>query len=118
MATQERTAAFILEQLSSLGLVSARKMFGEYGLFCDGKTVGLICDDQLFIKPTDAGRKLAPEAEARPPYPGAKPSLLIDAEQWDDADWLSQLVRATADALPVPKPKKPRPRRPQSKPPV
>lgn len=102
MATQERTVEYILDQLSSIGGISARKMFGEYGLSCDGKTVALICDDQLFVKPTAPGRALADDAAEVPPYPGARPSLLIDAERWDDPEWLAALIRATADALPAP----------------
>jgi hypothetical protein len=40
-----------------------------------------------------------------PPYPGAKPSLLI-GDQIEDAPWLSELVRITVRELPAPKPKK------------
>ena len=108
MATQDQTVAFLADQLSRLEGISIRKMFGEYGVWLDGKTVGLVCDDQLFIKPTAAGRALAQDAPDAPPYRGAKPSMLIDADLWDDAEWLCALVRATADALPMPKPKKPK----------
>ena len=108
MPTQQRTVDFILEQLSDVGGVSARKMFGEYALFCDGKTVALICNDQLYLKPTEAGRTLAPEALEESAYRGAKPSLLIDADLWDERDRLSDLIRTTADALPTPPPKRPR----------
>jgi hypothetical protein len=48
---------------------------------------------------------LAPGAEDVSPYPGAKPYLLIDAERWEDHDWMSDLVHATAAELPAPKPK-------------
>jgi len=43
-------------------------------------------------------------------YPGAKPHLLITADQWEDREWLCQLVTATARTLPVGKiKKKPKP---------
>lgn len=106
MTTQDSTVQYILDQLSGVSGISARKMFGEYGLSCGGKAVGVICYDQLFIKVTPIGQAMADGAEEVPPYRGAKPSLLIDAERWDDADWLANLVRATADALPPPKPKR------------
>ena len=106
MPTQDQTVAFLSDQLSRLEGLSIRKMFGEYGILLDGKTIGLVCNDQLFIKPTEAGRALAKDAPDAPPYRGAKPIMLIDAELWDDADWLCDLVRATADALPMPKPNK------------
>jgi len=59
MATQQSTVDYLLEQLRRAGSVSARKMFGEYALYRDGKLVALICDDQLYLKPTAAGRALA-----------------------------------------------------------
>jgi TfoX/Sxy family transcriptional regulator of competence genes len=108
MATQQRTVDFLLEQLAGVDDLSARKMFGEWGLFLDGKTVALVCNDQLYLKPTEAGRAHAPDASEEPAYRGAKPSLLIEADAWDDAEWLARLIRATADALPAPKPKKPK----------
>ena len=107
MATDQRTVDFLAEQLSTLG-VSARKMFGEYALYCHGKTVALVCDDQLFVKPTAPGRAFIGDVVEAPPYPGAKPSLLIDPDLWDDGDWLCQLIQITADALPMPKPKRPK----------
>ena len=42
MSTSKKTVASILEQLEPLD-VRARAMFGEYGLYCDEKIVGLIC---------------------------------------------------------------------------
>jgi TfoX/Sxy family transcriptional regulator of competence genes len=106
MATDQRTVALILDRLSGLEDIAASKMFGEYGLSCGGKHVGVICNDQLYIKPTAPGRAIAADAQEEPPYRGAKPSLLIAPERWDDSEWMVRLVRATADALPMPKPKR------------
>ncbi|UAK24060.1 TfoX/Sxy family protein [Sphingomonas nostoxanthinifaciens] len=108
MATDKHTATFIVDQLSAAGDVSAKPMFGEYGLYCDGKMFGMICEGQLFIKPTTGGRGFAGSIEEAPPYPGAKPCLLVDADRWDDGDWLAELVRITTAELPLPKPKPPR----------
>jgi TfoX/Sxy family transcriptional regulator of competence genes len=105
MATAAATVAFLLEQTAEAGL-SARPMFGEYGLYAAGKFVGVVCDDRLFLKPTEAGRALAPAAPLAPPYPGAKPHLQFDADLWEDAEALVALVRATAEALPAPRPKR------------
>ena len=107
MASNQSTVDFIVEQISGAGTVSARKMFGEYGLYCDGKIVALICGDQLFIKLTAAGRAFAGDLPEAPPYPGAKPSLLVNGDLWDDGVWLTELVRRTAADLPLPV-KKPR----------
>lgn len=105
MASNQKTVDFILEQISELGAVSARKMFGEYGVYCDGKIVALICDDLLFVKPTKAGCTFAGDCPESCPYPGAKPYLLIPKEQWDDQEWLSTLIKISADELPLPKKK-------------
>jgi DNA transformation protein and related proteins len=106
MASQKSNVDYLLEQLSAAAPVSARAMFGEYAFYCDGKVVALFCDDQLFVKPTKAGRALIDGVVERAPYPGAKPHFLIGGETWDDAEWLSTLIRVTAAELPVPKPKK------------
>ena len=58
-----------------------------------------------FIKPTDGGRAFIGNVVEAPPYPGAKPSFLIEG-QIEDGDWLSELVRITARELPAPKPKR------------
>lgn len=109
MATSQSTIDFILDQLSALPRIRARKMFGEYALYCDEKVVALVCDDQLFVKITEPGQALLGEHHALgTAYPGAKPSLLISADDLEDHERLAALIRATADALPAPKPKRPR----------
>ena len=108
MATQQRTVDYLLEQASGAGGLSTKPMFGEYGIYLDGKMIGSICDDQLYVKPTASGRSHAAPVSEAPPYPGAKPHLLIDADRWDDAEWLGNLLRATAAELPIPKPRKPK----------
>jgi DNA transformation protein len=80
-------------------------MFGEYCLYLAGKPVGLVCNDQLFLKPTKAGVGLLAKVVEASPYPGAKPHLLITPDQWEDAEWLCELVRATDRESPLPKPK-------------
>ncbi len=80
-------------------------MFGEYALYSKGKVVALICDDQLFVKPTVAGRAFIGDVVEAPPYPGAKLSFLIQ-DKIEDGDWLTQLITLTEEELPKPKPKK------------
>lgn len=108
MGSEQRNVDFVLEQMAAAGDVSARKMFGEYAIYCGGKLVALFCDDQLFMKPTDAGRAFLGKVKEAPPYPGAKPYFLITGDRCEDGDWLSELTRVTEHALPKPKPKLPR----------
>jgi DNA transformation protein and related proteins len=108
MASKQSNVDFILEQLADAGDVSARKMFGEFAIYCRGKVVALFCDDQLFIKPTDAGRAFIEQdgkVKEGAPYPGAKPWFLIGGDRCEDGEWLSELVRKSERELPPPKPK-------------
>jgi DNA transformation protein len=57
MSTQASTIEYILDQLSSVPGVRARKMFGEYALYCGDKVVALVCDDTLFVKITEEGKE-------------------------------------------------------------
>lgn len=106
MATQESTADYIVDQLSDLHGVRARKMFGEYALYYQEKVVALICDDRLYVKKTKAGKEYINDIIEDSPYPGAKPCFLIDEAQWEDREWLTQLIQKTAAEIPAPKPKK------------
>lgn len=106
MATDAAFVTHVLAQLAELPDVSARRMFGEYALYAGPKVVALVCDNQLFLKPTKAGRALLSDAPVEAaPYPGAKPCFLID-EQLDDAAFMVRLITATERELPAPKPKK------------
>lgn len=108
MATKQSTVDYLLDQLSELPNVTTRKMFGEFAVYVGGKVTALVCDNQLFLKPTEAGRARIQNLKEAPAYPGAKPSFLIETDLWEDRDWLTELVLATAAQLPEPKPKKPR----------
>ena len=107
MATRVGTIEHILEQGSGAGPLSAKKMFGDYGLYLGGKLVALVCDDQLYLKPTDAARRVLGDVVEAKPYPAAKPCFLISGDRWEDGEWLSSLLALTAAALPDPKPRKP-----------
>lgn len=97
---------YVLEQTRPAGDVDVRKMFGEYGFYMDGKVIGLICDNQVFLKKTSAGADLLGEdATEGYAYPGAKLSYVF--ENLDDQDFLCQVLKETWQELPFPKPKKP-----------
>lgn len=102
MASDLDFVEFVCEQIRGAGQVSHRRMFGEFAVYCDGKVVGFVCDNQFFLKPTSVGKALLERVKEAPPYPGAKPYYLLDA-QLDEAELAAAIVRATADALPAPK---------------
>ena len=105
MATDLEFMEFLADQMAGAGEVSYRKMFGEYAVYCGGKVVALVCDNQLFVKPTAAGRAYIGAPVEAPAYPGAKNSFRIE-DAFEDREWISELIRITARDLPAPKPKK------------
>ncbi len=104
MASDQSFVDYICEQANLARELSYKKMFGEYALYLRGKVVALVCDNQLFVKPTDPGRLLLGKANEGAPYPGAKPHFRI-GDEIDDPEQLRQLLVVTAEALPMPKPK-------------
>lgn len=108
MASKQSTVDYICEQIVQAGQIRYRKMFGEYAIYCNEKVVAFVCDDQLFVKPTNAGKEFIGEPEMAPAYPGSKDYYLISPDVWEDREFLTQLIVATASELPLPKPKKKR----------
>ena len=98
--------------MGGAGGIAARKMFGEYAVYCEGKVVALICNNQLFVKPTPGGRSVIGRVVEGLPYPGAKPWFLIE-DRLDEREWLTELIRVTHAELPPPKLKKPRATKPK-----
>jgi len=105
MATDLEFMEFLADQMAGAGEISFRKMFGEFAVYCGEKVVALVCDNQLFVKPTAAGRAFIGGPVEAPAYPGAKNSFRIE-DAFEDREWISELIRITARDLPAPKPKK------------
>ena len=105
MASNTDFVQYIADQCAGAGEIVTKKMFGDYGIYCDGKIFGLICDDCFYLKPTDAGRAMLRTVELRPPYEGAKDYFYI--ADVDDCDYVFELVRVTCKHLPLPKRRKP-----------
>ena len=107
MSTSAQSIEYVEDQLAGLNVRTAR-MFGEYCVYVDGKVVGFVCDDTLFIKPSPVDPSLLVGTEPGHPYPGSKEYHSVPGDLLENADWVRQAVQATADALPAPKPKRPR----------
>jgi TfoX/Sxy family transcriptional regulator of competence genes len=105
MGSTQGFVDYVTNQFDEDCQVTHKKMFGEFGLFSEGKMFGMVCDDRLFVKPTEGGRAYIGDVVEAPPYPGAKPSFLIE-DQVEDGEWLSELARITTRELPIPRAKK------------
>lgn len=106
MANSQDFVAFVLDQMSLFGPVSARRMFGGHGLYIDGLMFALIDDDRLYLKadaetqPQFAAKSLPPftytrqgEAAVSLGYFEAPPEVFDDKA--DMCDW-SRLAHAAA----------------------
>jgi TfoX/Sxy family transcriptional regulator of competence genes len=96
---------FVVEQIRNVENISYRYMFGGCAIYCGKKVVALICNNQLFVRPTQNGKSFIEAVNEMSPYPEAKPHFLIE-DQIDNGEWLSNLIRITAAELPEPKVKK------------
>jgi len=97
MASNPEFVKYIVDQCAESGKIEARKMFGDYGIYCNGQIVGLICDNAFYLKLTEPVRPILRTVDPRPPYPGAKAYFYI--EDVDDHDYLSTIVRSTFNVL-------------------
>jgi DNA transformation protein and related proteins len=113
MARSSEFAEFVVESLQPLDGVSARRMFGGWGIYKDGVMFALIAYDQLYFK-VDDGNRTAYEDTGLPHFidtdkgkPIRMPYREAPSEGFDDPDILCAWAReAYAAALRTEKPKR------------
>ena len=105
MVASDSFAEFLREQLSPLGRVSLRRMFGKTGVFCDGVMFGMVSDNMLYLRVDEGNRVAFDEARASPPLNYAKQGSTIDLSFWraperlfDEPDELVAWARAALEA--------------------
>ena len=104
MANHEFKDYIVSDILSPICDVEAKSMFGGFGIYTDGKMLGILTDDQMYFKARDT---LAEEIEAKGGeqfiYTGHKnrkptkmPWWSIPEELYDDhdllRDWIDRAV--------------------------
>ncbi len=104
MATTKEFTEKVLDALGARD-VRVRAMFGEYGLYCDNKFVGSLCDNTFFLKITPPGEQVAGDVPRASPYAGAALHFVVPEDKLRDSEWLYEVLRVTVDALPAPKPR-------------
>ena len=104
MASDLKTVLFIADQSGLGSRLTYRRMFGEYALYLNSKVVAFVCDNKLFLKPTEEGRALLGSPTEAPAYPGSKNYFLLQ-EELESPSLLRAALEATEAALPMPKPK-------------
>lgn len=103
MASTVGFVEYACDQCGDAGIITYKKMFGEYGIYCNGKIIGLICNNQLFIKKTTIGATLKSLEEASP-YTNAKPHFVI--ENLEDREFLTEFIKLSYEELPMQKTRK------------
>lgn len=103
MATTPEFISYVCEQISGVGCVRYRKMFGEYMVYVNDKPILLVCDNTVYVKKLDCIAKRMETSETAAPYEGAKEHYILDI---DDKDFSSEIVRLLEPVTPLPKPKK------------
>jgi|SRR5262245_57275577 len=82
MVASDSFAEFLHEQLSPLGRVTMRRMFGKTGVFCDGLMLGMVRDDTLYFRVDDHNEAVFEEARSFPPLDYEKQGRSIDLAFW------------------------------------
>jgi DNA transformation protein len=107
LAVSDGFKTFVLDQLRSLGGVTARAMFGGAGLYCEGTFFGILARDKLYLKVGASNRGDYEREGAAPfvPYPGRGGSmayfevpLSILESPIDLVDWARKSIAVAASA--------------------
>ena len=96
---------YVYEALSAAGDIVIKSMMGGYLVYFNGKLIGDICDNELFLKRTQTSDRLLAESELRYPYEGSK-TLMHVFDSFDDKALISELLNGMHAELPEKKPKK------------
>lgn len=103
MASSTDFVEYVLEQLSGVGMLRHRKMFGEYCIYVNEKPIVLVCDDQVFIKIIPELAEIMASAEKGFPYEGASERYILDIENRNLA---RKAISILEQNTPLPKPKR------------
>lgn len=100
MATSIEFIDYVCEQLSGIGEVRYKKMFGEYMVYVNDKPVVIVCDDTAYVKKLPCIEENMKEAECGCPYEGAKEHYVLDI---DDGAFARKIVSKVEEVTPLPK---------------
>ena len=90
---------------STDGDIVIKSMMGGYPVYFNGKLIGDICNNELFLKRTPTSDRLLADSELRYPYEGSK-TLMYVFDRFEDTDLITELLEGMYTELPEKKPKK------------
>ncbi len=100
MATTNEFIQYVCEQISDIGCVMYKKMFGEYMVYLNGKPVLTVCENTVFVKELECLQDLMLDADLGFPYKGAKEHYILNIE---DSDFSKAVVKQVERVTPIPK---------------
>jgi TfoX/Sxy family transcriptional regulator of competence genes len=103
MATTAEFIEYVCEQISGIGAVRYRKMFGEYMVYVNDKPILLVCDNTVFVKILDCVSEQMKDAGKGFPYDGAKEHYILDI---DNSEFSKEIITLLEPVIPISKPKK------------
>ena len=96
---------YVRECFSAAGEIVINPMMGGYLVYFNGKLIGDICGNELFLKRTPASDRLLADSELRYPYDGSK-TLMHAFDSFEDTALVSELLDGMYSELPEKKSKK------------
>ena len=98
---------FVREVFSAAGDIIIKPMMGGYLIYLNGKLIGDICGNELFLKRTPTSDRLLADSELRYPYEGSK-TLMHVFDRFEDPALVLELLNGMYPELPEKKPAKAR----------
>lgn len=103
MATSEEFINYVCDQISGIGDIRYKKMFGEFMVYVNNKPVIIVCDNTAFVKKLECIEEKMRNAEVGFPYKGAKEHYVLDI---DNSEFCKSVVIEIEKVTPLPKQKK------------
>ncbi len=103
MATTKEFIEYVCEQLSGIGEIRYRKMFGEYMVYVDDRPVAVVCDSIVYVKEIEEIADLMSGASTGFPYKGAREHYILDI---DNREFSVKVIAELKMIIPVPKKRK------------
>ena len=103
MATSLDYIEFVCEQISGIGEIRYRKMFGEYMVYVNDKPILLVCDNTVYVKKLPELEAIMNSAECGVPYDSAKEHYILEI---DNGEMAKEVASVLEKITPLPKKKR------------
>lgn len=90
---------YVRDSFSESGDIVIKSMMGGYLVYFNGKLIGDICNNELFLKRTPTSDRLLANSELRYPYEGSR-TLMHVFDRFDDKALILELLEGMYAELP------------------